>query len=181
MYASPKSPPPRPLPQRFNVSGYYKTPQTRPSWRQSELDAEAKNPKFDTQKSFLNGEEVPYGTRGSSRPDLYREGGFLRNEKIIEVKNYDISTSRGQNRLINNVSSQINKSVANIPGASREVIIDTRGQSISRSTFGNIRNAINANTGGAVKITFIRTPIVTLPSYEVVTYINIQNLYNNEK
>jgi len=39
----------------------------RPSWRQSELDVQKSYPDYEPQKSFKNGQEVPYGTRGSTR------------------------------------------------------------------------------------------------------------------
>ena len=57
---------------------------SRPTWRQSETDVGDVNPNYETKKSFLNGKEVPYATRGSSRPDLYITGSS------IEVKNYNV-------------------------------------------------------------------------------------------
>ena len=35
----------------------------RPSWRQSEIDAAKNHPDYTEQKSFINGKEVPYGTK----------------------------------------------------------------------------------------------------------------------
>jgi len=61
------------------------TGNARPSWRQSEIDIGKEYPEYSAQKSFKNGKEVPYGTKGSSRPDFYREGFS------IEVKNYGSS------------------------------------------------------------------------------------------
>ncbi len=86
-----------------------KVPTQRPSWRQSELDIEAQHPKFTRQQSFLRGKEMPNSVRGSSRPDLSRKSGFLRKGKIIEVKNYNLSTQQGQKGLVNSASNQINK------------------------------------------------------------------------
>ncbi|WP_197096689.1 SIMPL domain-containing protein, partial [Paraclostridium sordellii] len=57
----------------------------RPSWRQSEIDVQAEFPDYKPQKSFIDGKEVPYGTKGSSRPDFYKKG------TSIEVKNYKIT------------------------------------------------------------------------------------------
>ena len=43
--------------------------ETRPTWKQSELDAASDFPGYAAQQSFLKGETVPYGTKGSVRPD----------------------------------------------------------------------------------------------------------------
>ena len=44
--------------------------ESRPTWRQSELDIGKDYEGYDAQKSFINGEEVPYGTKGSVRPEF---------------------------------------------------------------------------------------------------------------
>ena len=83
--------------------------ESRPTWRQSELDVGKDYEGYDAQKSFINGEEVPYGTKGSVRPEFYKNG------HSVEVKNYNVETSSGRNSLINNVSSQIKKRLTNLP------------------------------------------------------------------
>jgi hypothetical protein len=84
--------------------------ESRPTWRQSELDVGKDYEGYDAQKAFINGEEVPYGTKGSVRPEFYKNG------HSVEVKNYNVETSSGRNSLINNVSSQIKKRLTNLPG-----------------------------------------------------------------
>lgn len=97
--------------------------ESRPTWRQSELDVGKDYEGYDAQKSFINGEEVPYGTKGSVRPEFYKNG------HSVEVKNYNVETSSGRNSLINNVSSQIKKRLTNLPeGTEQTVVIDVRGQ-----------------------------------------------------
>ena len=83
--------------------------ESRPTWRQSELDVGKDYEGYDAQKSFINGEEVPYDTKGSVRPEFYKNG------HSVEVKNYNVETSSGRNSLINNVSSQIKKRLTNLP------------------------------------------------------------------
>ncbi len=46
------------------------TSTSRPTWRQSELDAATDFPDYDAQKSFISGEEVPYGTKQSVMIDV---------------------------------------------------------------------------------------------------------------
>ncbi|MBB5645294.1 hypothetical protein [Pedobacter cryoconitis] len=98
----------------------------RPSWRQSELDAEQAYPNYDTQKSFIDRKEVPYGTEGSTRPDLYAEG------HSVEVKNYDVETSSGRGNLNRELTRQYNERIEHLPeGTSQTAVIDVRGQNIS--------------------------------------------------
>ena len=52
--------------------------------------------------SFRNGVEVPRATAGSTRPDYYRPATEARAGESIEIKNYDLTTTRGQNRLVDN-------------------------------------------------------------------------------
>ncbi|MBC1716643.1 hypothetical protein HB965_13985, partial [Listeria welshimeri] len=123
----------------------------RPNWRQSEIDAELDYKGYDSQKSFLNGEEVPYGTKGSSRPELYKQG------HSIEVKNYNVQTSSGQNNLINNVSKQIKERLTNLPpGTEQTILIDVRGQNVSNDILKKIRSKILDKSGVNVEIIFKR-------------------------
>lgn len=106
---------------------------------------------YSSQKYFLNGKEVPYGTKGSSRPELYRQG------HSIEVKNYNVQTSFGQNNLINNVSKQIKERLTNLPpGTEQTILIDVRGQNVSNDILKNIRSKILDKSGVKVEIIFKR-------------------------
>lgn len=95
----------------------------RPSWRQSELDAEGIYPDYDTQASFIDGQEVPYGTEGSTRPDLYTEG------HAVEVKNYDVETPAGRRNLVRELGRQYDQRLVDLPeGTNQTVVVDVRGQ-----------------------------------------------------
>lgn len=112
----------------------------RPSWRQSELDAEGMYPGYDTQKSFINGEEVPYGTEGSTRPDLYNPG------HSVEVKNYDIESSAGRSNLKTELTRQYNERVTHLPqGDKQTAIIDVRGQNVPPETLIKLEEDILQN------------------------------------
>ncbi len=127
---------------------------SRVSPRQSEIDVAKQHRTFGEQKSFLNGKKADYGTKGSSRFDLYRN--LFGKKKTIEVKNYDISSKAGQNRLIRNVVKQTNKGIKNLPNISREIVIDVRGQNVSNSTMNYIKNSITSQISENVKVTFFR-------------------------
>ena len=82
---------------------------TRPTARQSEIDVGTDLvPGARAQVSYLGGQEVRYGTKGSSRPDF-----CVGSHCSFEVKNYDIANnSKG---LVNNVVGQVFERQVNLP------------------------------------------------------------------
>ena len=123
----------------------------RPSWKQSETDVGILKPNYEAQKSFLNGKEVPYATRGSSRPDLYTTGSS------IEVKNYNVTNSSGRNSLIRTISNQVNQRITHLPsGTKQTIIIDIRGQQVTNDVLRQIRSSILNKCDTDVIIQFMR-------------------------
>ena len=121
----------------------------RPSWRQSELDAAKDFPEYLEQKSFLKGEEVPYGTKGSVRPDLYKDGFS------IDVKNYKAETASGRSNLARNIEKQYYQRIDNLPaGTKQSVLIDTRGQNVSQNNLNTLYNDIMERTNNGIKVRF---------------------------
>lgn len=104
------------------------------------------------QTSYLNGKIVPYGTRGSVRPDLTVCG-----EISCEVKSYDLSAS--YSRLVRNISTQAIKRSNHLPeGMVQNIYIDITGQSVSREMRFDIQDEIVRRTNGVVSagnITFV--------------------------
>ena len=123
----------------------------RKSWRQSEIDVGNIYPEYQAQKSFIEGKEVPYGTKGSSRPDYYKTG------YSIEVKNYTISTARGINALIKNVVNQVDLREKHLPkGTIQTIIIDIRGQNISNTIMKILSQSILEKCVNPVIIKYIK-------------------------
>ena len=123
----------------------------RKSWRQSEIDVGNLYPEYQAQKSFIGGREVPYGTKGSSRPDYYKTG------YSIEVKNYTVSTVRGKNALIKNVVNQVNLRGKQLPkGTVQAIIIDVRGQNISNTMMKTLSQSILEKCADSVIIKYIK-------------------------
>ena len=126
----------------------YKNKQ-RPTWRESEIDAAKDYPGYDAQKSFINGKEVPYGTKGSVRPDYYINGNS------VEVKNYDVEAQSGRSSLARNIEKQYNQRISNLPaGTKQTVLIDTRGQTVSDKDLGTLYDDIMKRTNNGVEIVF---------------------------
>ena len=126
----------------------------RPSWRDSEVDAgdDLAGQGYREQVSFKDGEEVPYGTKGSTRPDHYAPGNS------VEIKNYDVTTSGGRSNLVRNVVNQAVKRADNLPdGTVQTVRIDVRGQPVSIDTLNEMASRIAARTGGRIDMSQIRS------------------------
>lgn len=81
-----------------------------------------------TQKSYIGGKEVPYGTAGSTRPDIVREiDGHL---EAIEVKNWDLR--KNLNAFCNVLKQEIkNRKVNCPPGTTQRIALDVRNRGYS--------------------------------------------------
>ncbi|CNH99868.1 DUF637 domain-containing protein [Yersinia bercovieri] len=126
-------------------------PASRPDHRQSEVDiGKDLGDGWREQVSFKDGQEVPYGTKGSVRPDW-----CYGNVCSIEVKNYNIATNK--NGLINNVVTQAIERKKNLPsGMRQEVVIDVRGQVVTAKQQAEIRRGIVEKSNGAISISSVR-------------------------
>nr|WP_256679427.1 hemagglutinin repeat-containing protein [Pseudomonas sp. Fl4BN1] len=118
----------------------------RPTHKQSEIDVGSDlGSGARPQVSYKNGQEVPYGTSGSVRPD-WCVGGVC----SVEVKNYNIATN--QSGLISNVSKQALQRAENLPkGMQQQVVIDVRGQMVTVEQERNIIKGIVQKSNGAIK------------------------------
>lgn len=131
-------------------------PSARPSWRDSEqsVGSSYREQGYREQVSFKDGEEVPYGTKGSTRPELYKPSSS------VEVKNYDVTTPQGRSNLVRNVVNQAVRRDANVPqGTTQSVVIDVRGQSVSPETLDAVASRIASRSGGVINmddIVFLR-------------------------
>lgn len=122
------------------------TPATRPTWRESENDVGADlGPGYEPQRSFRGGEEVPYGSPGSTRPDFYTAG------HSIEVKNYRVETAAQRSRLVDNISAQAITRARELPAGTRQSVeIDVRGQQLSPSDAAQLARDIESRSGGII-------------------------------
>ena len=124
---------------------------SRPSHKQSEKDVgKGLGSGWKEQVSYKDGKEVPYGTKGSTRPD-WCNGSTC----SIEVKNYNVATN--QSGLINNVAKQAIDRQTNLPsGMKQEIVIDTRGQRITAAQEDFIVRGIVQKSNGIIKPTDIQ-------------------------
>lgn len=124
----------------------------RPPWQTSEKDVEQKylDEGYRKQVSFKDGEEVPYGTKGSTRPDVYKPGDS------VEVKNYDVATPKGRSSLLRNVVNQVRTRTPNLPdGTTQSIAIDVRGQNVTLDELNQLASRIAARTGGRIDMSHI--------------------------
>lgn len=120
-----------------------------PTWRQSEIDAKSDFPDYREQVSFKDGIEVDYGTKGSVRPDFYKDG------YSIDIKNYNVQTSAGRSSLVNNIVKQYNQRLPNLPkGTKQSILIDIRGQNVNTEDLNSLYNRIMKKTNNNININF---------------------------
>lgn len=117
---------------------------TRPTPRQSELDALEKYG-GEEQLSWLDGKQVPYGTPGSTRPDIAvtdPESGVI---TAIEVKNYELGNNASVEKLCTVITAQVSHRVENMPpGTQQIIVIDVRGQNLTPERIEEIKAQIKA-------------------------------------
>lgn len=125
---------------------------TRPTPRGSENDVGTDlGQGYTPQVSYLNGEQVPYGTAGSVRPDFVSVDGTA----SFEVKNYNIATN--SSGLINNVAQQAIQRADNLPdGMQQQIIIDVRGQTVTVQQQIAIQQGIVQKSNGIISASSIR-------------------------
>ena len=108
---------------------------------------------YPSQRSYLAGKEVPYGTPGSVRPDFVSPDGKTAS---FEVKSYDLTTN-SPSKLVNAVVTQAIQRAGNLPkGMTQNVAIDITGQTVSPEKEKSIKDAIAKKSAGAVSVDDIR-------------------------
>ncbi|MQL46483.1 hypothetical protein GEA64_00055 [Photorhabdus khanii] len=124
---------------------------SRPGHRKSEIDVgKDLGDGWSGQVTFKEGKEVPYGTKGSVRPD-WCQGNVC----SVEVKNYNIATNK--NGLINNVVKQAIERQKNLPnGMKQRIVIDVRGQVVSAAQEDAIIREVVRKSDGIIKPTDIQ-------------------------
>ena len=122
----------------------------RPGHRQSEIDVGSDlGDGWKEQVSYKDGKEVPYGTKGSTRPDWCQSKACS-----MEVKNYNITTNL--NGLIKNVAKQAIERQKHLPeGMQQRVVIDIRGQTVSLEQERTIVKGIVQKSNGIIDPTAI--------------------------
>lgn len=137
----------------------YRSANTIPTPRDSELTVLDRTKNSTEQVSFLDGQEVPMNTPGATRPDVVvkNANGTV---KAIEVKNYNLAQSSNRNTLLNELERQVTSRASNLPaGSTQEIVLDVRGRDFSDelidATITAIRNRL-ANIYPDIPITILR-------------------------
>lgn len=111
-----------------------------PQWRQAELRALNETGGYE-QLSYLNGEQVPFGTQGATRPDIVQVLGD--HIEAIEVKYYNLESSASLNTLYSELEREITARVVNLPaGSTQKIILDVTGRGFSEATCNAAKNNI---------------------------------------
>lgn len=92
------------------------------AWRKAELRALNEKGGYD-QLSFQNGEIVPHGTAGGTRPDVIR---VIDNHlEAVEVKYYDLSNPSNKNVMFKELYREVTDRITHLPeGTTQRIILD---------------------------------------------------------
>ena len=96
--------------------------------------------------------EVPYGTACSQRPDFYNP----ELNKIIEVKNYNITTANGRGNLASNIAAQYNQRTNLFVGADIQFKVDVYGQSYTDEMLDDLLSRVSNLLGSSDMVKFIK-------------------------
>lgn len=103
--------------------------ETAPAWRQAEQRALQKYGGSE-QVSYLNGEEVPFGTPGATRPDVVTT--VDNHIEAIEVKYYDLASPGSRSTLYRELEREVADRVTNLPpGSTQRVVLDVTDRGFS--------------------------------------------------
>jgi len=100
-----------------------------PTPREAEIHALQKY-RGEEQLSYLNGEEVPWGTPNATRPDVVRTVGD--HLEAIEVKNYNLASAKSRETLNKELLRQVSARQANMPsGTTQRIVLNVEGRQYS--------------------------------------------------
>ena len=86
----------------------------------------------EEQITFLNGEEVAFGTAGATRPDVVRQVG--NHIEAIEVKFYNLENQGCLNTLKSELTRQVSDRITNLPaGSTQRIVLDVTGKGYTKS------------------------------------------------
>ena len=92
-------------------------------------------------------------------PCLFGHGGGVKGDESVDVKNYTVETKKGQDALVSNAASQTEYRGKHLPaGTTQNVVIDLRGQNVSREAPQQLLGDIVSKSNGRIRkdnITFI--------------------------
>ena len=102
------------------------TSATIPTPREAELKA-LEHYGGSEQCSYMNGQEVPWGTPGSTRPDVVRT--VNNHLEAIEVKNYNLASPQSRSTLYSELNRQVTSRLSNLPeGTTQRIVLNTEGR-----------------------------------------------------
>lgn len=125
--------------QEISQNGAELSP-NNPEWRNAELRALNEQGGYD-QLSFLNGEQVDFGTAGATRPDVVRN--MIDHLEAVEVKYYDLSNKSCRTTLYKELRREIADRVLNLPaGSTQRIVLDVTGRGFKAEDVYNVAKYI---------------------------------------
>ncbi|HJC49249.1 MAG TPA: hypothetical protein H9754_01490 [Candidatus Anaerostipes avistercoris] len=115
-----------------------KSARSNPTPRESELKVLERTKGAKEQISYLDGVEVSSRTKGATRPDVVVKNADG-SVKAIEVKNYNLASSKSRSGLYKELKRQVASRVNNLPsGSTQEIVLDIRGRGFSKNVIDDV-------------------------------------------
>ena len=115
-------------------------PEDASFWRKAELRALNEQGGYE-QLSYLNGKQVPFGTKGATRPDVVR---FLGDHiEAVEVKSYNLAESSCRNTLYRELVREITDRKLHLPsGSTQSIVLDVTDRNFDSALIDAVKNDI---------------------------------------
>ena len=120
--------------------GTVEIPSDLQQWQQAELRALNEYGGYE-QLTFLDGQQVPFGTSGGTRPDVIRLLGD--HIEAVEVKYYNLESSASVNTLYKELYREVSSRVLNLPkGSTQRIVLDVTDRGFSMETIQTVEKGI---------------------------------------
>lgn len=122
------------------AKGAVEIPDDVPAWRQAELRALNEQGGYE-QLTYLNGEQVPFGTENATRPDIVR---FLGDHiEAVEVKYYDLANPSCRNVMYKELEREVKDRIVNLPaGSTQSIVLDVTDRGFDTALIDTIKSKI---------------------------------------
>ncbi|MBP3871951.1 MAG: hypothetical protein J6E46_13365 [Faecalicoccus sp.] len=122
------------------AKGTVKIPEDAPEWVKAQYRALNEIGGYE-QLSYLNGKQVPYGTKGATRPDIIQN--LIDHINAVDVKYYDLENPSSLNTLYRELKREVSSRIKHLPaGSTQEIVLDVTGRGFSEATCEGVKKEI---------------------------------------
>lgn len=115
-------------------------PEDASRWRKAELRALNEQGGYE-QLTYMNGKQVPFGTKGATRPDVVRFFGD--HIEAVEVKCYNLSDASCRKVMYKELKREIQDRIVHLPaGSTQSIVLDVTDWNFDPALIPAVKNEI---------------------------------------